>query len=154
VIRISLSMPSLLLIITLLSGCASSNHSRQHMNRYIEQYYAIIVDVEQVEFESEAGTSAAMGAIVGAAGHHGNSINTKIQSAIFHAFFYALFTKISEGSNHGFRYELKDLNGETFSIVSQTSGISHGDCVEILEGDSVSIHKTSAHYCYSDEDLD
>jgi hypothetical protein len=140
---------SLISLITFLSGCSSRSHSDQYLNRYVERYYAIVLDVEILEFESEAGRSAAMGAIIGASGYHGDNIRTKLQSALFHAFFYGLFTRLSEGSNKGFRYDLNDLNDNEFSIVSQTAGISHGDCVEILEGDSVSIAKTSDEYCFS-----
>jgi hypothetical protein len=146
-----LSIIKIILVITLLSGCVSRSHSDHYFNSYVERYYAIVVDIEPLEFESEAGTSAAMGAIIGASGYHGGDMHTKIQSAIFHAFFYGLFTRISEGSNEGYRYELNDLNGEEFSIISQTSGIVNGDCVEILEGDAISIAKTADVHCFKEE---
>lgn len=135
---------------TLLAGCSSRGISRSNMEQYATIYYATVVDVEEIEFDSQAGEAAAIGALDGAINARYYDTDTMIASAIVHAFFYSVVTVIAEGGNTGYTYKVRDMQGDIYSVITDRKGITVGDCVEIMESEKVSIAKVSKSHCFSD----
>ncbi|TQV74734.1 hypothetical protein FLL45_07165 [Aliikangiella marina] len=143
----SRSMPT---AITLLAMSACSHHgvNPNDINQLVEVSYAKVLATKPITFDSKADEAAAMGALEGAidAAHYGDGDDV-VAGAIGGALVSALMTSLEEGGNKGLLLTLKDTDEQALNLLVKRKDIVAGDCLRLIQGESVSIDHVEPRYC-------
>ena len=135
--------------VLILSGCASSGgYKRSASKQIVEKFYARVERVDVIQYESQVGQGAAIGAIDGFVHNIYGSSEDRIFGALFGAFVGAVVTTIVEGDTTGYEYELQDLNGEYLSVILDNREASVGDCVIVTIAGDIYIKRQPDDFCY------
>jgi len=140
-------MKNLLVLLTLLSGCATQGVDRNDQNQIIKEFYASIKSIKQVELSSSVKTGMVGGAAIGAIDQLDGDHRSMIGGAFLGALIGGLFTAISEGSNTAYEYSLHSNNEGSFAII-QKEKIKHlTECVKVRMGSKTSMSPALKEKC-------
>lgn len=141
---------SAVVLVSLLSGCASSDGVPRHSaNQFVTVFYARVNDITPIEFESYAEEAAAMGAVEGALYNFGD--DDMLGSMIFGALFSGLVVSAFEGDREGFEYGLNAMDGDYVKVTLEDFVASEGDCVVVRVSGDVNVHLADESYCINQE---
>ena len=130
-------------------GCASDGLDRRNKNSSMQISYGKVQSVEEINLQSDAGKSSAVGGLWGLAiNSHGNSSDMASGAAIG-ALLGGLTTKISEGSSQAWGYMVQKSNGSVVKVVSDNSHLTAGDCAVMETGETTNIRRVAAELCQS-----
>lgn len=132
-----------------LAGCASSGVKVDDADQFVVVIYGKVIATSEIEFESEVGKSAALGAIDGAIDQAHGDAGDVVAGAIFEAAISALVTSVEEGSNKGLLVDVVTPEHETMSLSLKTRKIRVGDCLRLISGNQVSYHLVDPQFCNS-----
>lgn len=137
-----------LLALLVLSGCTHHDINQHDVNQLVDVSYATVVETKPVKFDSKADEAAAMGALEGAvdAAHYGDGDDI-VAGAIGGALVSALMSSLEEGSNRGLLLSLKNTNNEDLNLLVKRKDIVAGDCLRLIEGETVSVTHVDQKFC-------
>lgn len=129
----------------LLHGCASSGAvSRSEMNRTITVQYGRVLEVEEVQLESQAGSNAVLGGILGAVvAGRGN----RLAGAAVGAVAGGALTAAAEGDNKAFSYTIELASGATVKVITEQGNVETGHCVSFEQGSHTNVRQVSDTMC-------
>ena len=140
--------PTLLILSSLIiSACSSTGIDRDNKNTTIQISYAKITSVQEVELKSDVGKSSAIGGLWGLAAASGGDRNDMAAGAAAGALLMGLTTKIVEGSNKAWSYQLRQSNGSEFKVISDDSHLHVGDCAAIERGNTTNLRRVAPEMC-------
>jgi len=145
------SFAAAILTVSLLSACSSPGVSRDDENIIIKAMYAQVQSVEPITLSSEVNTNAAAGAVVGVLDNADGNREEMIGGAVVGALIGGLFTKLAEGSNEAYQYNLYSEQEGHFSIVQKELINTQSECVHVRIAGEVSVQPAPESYCYSDD---
>ena len=113
--------------------------------------HGIVENVEDVQFQSEAGKGALVGGIVGYNMRSDRSKSKRMRNAIIGAGVGASAKAASEGDLQGKQYTVKVNDGSQVKIVTDQTEIRKGDCVAIEQsGNVANIRRMDKSMCEKD----
>ncbi|BFM20001.1 hypothetical protein [Gilvimarinus japonicus] len=129
----------------LLSSCANGV-SQSDLNYSININYGTVDAIDNVKIDSDAGSGAAMGGIVGAAtsGHH-NRGEHALEGAVAGGILAALL----QGNRDAYSYQISLARGGTLKVITEQGDIRVGDCVSVEQGRTTNVRRVASVYCDS-----
>jgi uncharacterized protein YcfJ len=140
-------MNKLLLILILLSGCASQGVDRANQNKITKKFYVLIEGVTQVEFSSKVKSSIVAGAVIGVADELDGNHEDMIAGGIVGALIGGLFTALFEGSNKAYEYTLTSEREGTFTLIQKKLIDVNTGCAKVRVSGKTSISTASKENC-------
>lgn len=130
-------------------GCASDGLDRRNKNSSMQISYGNVQSVEEINLQSDAGKSAAVGGLWGLALNSRGNSSDMASGAAIGALLGGLTTKISEGSSQAWGYMVQKSDGSVVKVVSDNSHLTAGDCAVIETGATTNIRRVAAELCHS-----
>ncbi len=137
----------ILLSVLMITACSSKGLDRRNKNSTMQISYGVIVDVEDINLQSEAGKKAAIGGLWGLAGNAGGNREDMARGAAGGALLKGLTTKIQEGSSRAWGYTVKQDNGQVIKVISDNSHLKTGECAVIETGETTNIRHVAEQMC-------
>lgn len=142
-------MKNLYLIISLvvLSACTSIHQERFDENTVIHTFYASINTVTRVEYDSQAGDGAMLGAGIGFLENVDGNSSDMLAGAFIGAFIGGLFTSLVEGDNTVYRYELYSIEQGDFAIIQEDKLEAGVSCVKVYLSRNAKMFPAPSNMC-------
>lgn len=128
-----------------LTGCSSTSSHGAQRNQFVTTFYAHVVDITPIKFESYAGEVALYGGLEGAMFNLGE--DDMLFSALFSAAITGMVVSVLEGDRHGLEVGLQAVDGDYIVVTSEQDDLIKGECVRVRVDNEVHIRKVQAHYC-------
>lgn len=119
-----------------ITGCSSNGIDRNDQNTIIQEFYAEVSFVKEVELSSSVNTGIIGGAVIGALEESDGNSEDIISGAIFGAIFGGLFTSLSEGDNQAFEYHLYSPEQGLFKLIQKEKIDTSSGCVLVRVSNS------------------
>jgi outer membrane lipoprotein SlyB len=133
--------------LSILTGCASQGVNRADQNEIVQEFYASVESVKQVELSSEVKTGIVGGAVVGTIDELDGNSEDMISGAIAGALVGGIFTAIFEGSNDAYEYQLKSKQKGNFALIQKEQLAENAGCVKVRVASKVQLSSTDAVNC-------
>ena len=140
-------MKKSLIMVILLSGCASSGTDRADQNQVVKRYYASVESIQKVTLSSEVGTGIAAGAGFGFVDSLDGNKEEMIGGAIVGGLVGGLFTALFEGSNSAYQYNLYAANEGEFTVIQKKKLDKNTKCVLVNAANKVTLSTTDTSNC-------
>lgn len=140
-------MKKSLIIVLLLSGCASQGIDRANQNQIVKRYYASVKSVKQVTLSSEVGTGIAAGAGFGFVDSLDGNTEEMVGGAIVGGLVGGLFTALFEGGNTAYQYSLSAGDEGEFTVIQKQKLAQNTKCVAVNAGNKVTLVAAEDKYC-------
>lgn len=132
----------------LIFGCATQGVDRHDQNVMIKTFVAKVNHIKQVELSSHVKTGMIIGATDGALtsiveddGDH------FLGSMVIGAAVGGLFTKLFEGSNEAYEYNLYTPEQGNFSVIQKEQLAADVECVEVRMAGETTVKAVSNEQC-------
>jgi len=143
------SLTAAILTVSFLTACSTPGVNRDDENIIVKAMYAQVQSVEPITLSSEVNTNAAAGAVIGVLDNADGNREEMIGGAVVGALVGGLFTKLAEGSNEAYQYNLYSEQEGHFSIVQKELVDVQSQCVHVRIASEVSVQSAPESYCYS-----
>jgi len=115
--------------------------------------HGTVENVQDVQFQSEAGRGALVGGIIGYNMRSDRSKSKRRRNAIIGAGVGASAKSASEGDLKGKQYTVKAVDGTQIQIVTDQTEIRKGDCVAVEQsGNTANIRRVDKVLCEKDSE--
>ncbi|MDG1752709.1 MAG: hypothetical protein P8I03_13785 [Thalassotalea sp.] len=131
----------------LIAGCSSNAISRDDQNAIIQEFYAEVSLVKEVELSSSVNIGIVGGGILGALEESDGNSEDIISGAIVGAIFGGLFTSLSEGGNQAFEYHLYSPEKGAFKLIQKEKINTSSGCVLVRVSNSTSAISDDLGHC-------
>jgi len=137
------------LLIPLLGISVSAEAAKKGANMTIR--HGTVEKVDDVEFQSSAGSGALVGGIIGYNMRSDRSKSKRTRNAIIGAGVGASARAAAEGDLKGKQYTVKATDGTQVQIVTDQTEIRKGDCVAVEQsGNTANIRRVDKVLCEKD----
>ena len=138
-----------ILLVCLLGISLSTEAARKGANMTIR--HGTVENVQDVQFQSEAGRGALVGGIIGYNMRSDRSKSKRRRNAIIGAGVGASAKSANEGDLNGKQYTVKATDGTQIEIVTDQTEIRKGDCVAVEQsGNTANIRRVDKVLCEKD----
>jgi hypothetical protein len=117
--------------------------SRQDLKTPIQIQYGRVDEVEKVRVESQAGTNAIIGGVVGALVNK----NNRLAGAAVGAGAAGLATAVAEGVHEAFAYSVRLDTGAMIKVIVDHGDVAVGQCVAVEQGRTANVRVVSPGHC-------
>ena len=136
-----------IILVLLLSGCASQGVDRTSQNQLIKRYYASVESEQKVTLSSEVGTGIAAGAGFGFVDSLDGNSEEMIGRAIVGGLVGGLFTAIFEGGNTAYQYNLYAADEGEFTVIQKKKLDKNTECVLVNSANKITLTPIDKSYC-------
>ncbi|MDN3393446.1 MULTISPECIES: hypothetical protein [unclassified Pseudoalteromonas] len=140
-------MKKSLIMVILLSGCASPGIDRADQNQVVKRYYASVESIQKVTLSSEVGTGIAAGAGFGFVDSLDGNKEEMIGGAIVGGLVGGLFTALFEGGNTAYQYNLYAADEGKFTVIQKKKLDKNTKCVLVNAANKVTLSTTDTSNC-------
>ncbi|GAB5379210.1 MAG: hypothetical protein Alis3KO_11970 [Aliiglaciecola sp.] len=141
---------STLISVFFLAGCASYDYEHGDRNQYVTEFYAQVEQVYPIKFDSEVGEAAVAWGLWGALENSHGDRGDILGGAIVGALLGGAITSLFEGSNQGYEYYLRAVDGDQVIVVLDHFPADAGECVRVRMSRNVKVYATSHYHCEQD----
>lgn len=136
------------LAILLSPALNAQSSTRDEARRSIRMSYGTVDTIARARMQSEVGSNAVLGGIIGAAATHDR--HARARNATAGAAIGALLTKASENRHRMDEITILLANGSRVKVIQDhVDGIAIGGCVSLEEGIHTNVRAVSAEFCTS-----
>jgi len=135
-------MKKSLIMVILLSGCASPGIDRADQNQVVKRYYASVESIQKVTLSSEVGTGIAAGAGFGFVDSLDGNKEEMIGGLVG-----GLFTALFEGGNSAYQYNLYAADEGEFTVIQKKKLDKNTKCVLVNAANKVTLSTTDTSNC-------
>lgn len=132
-----------IILVLLLSGCASQGVDRTSQNQLIKRYYASVESEQKVTLSSEVGTGIAAGAGFGFV----DSLDGNSEEMIGGGLVGGLFTALFEGGNTAYQYNLYAADEGEFTVIQKKKLDKNTECVLVNSANKITLTPIDKSYC-------
>ncbi len=132
----------ILILVTLISACASQNRAREVSIRY-----GTVTDVKRVPVPSAAPAGAIVGGFTGLMLSRNASTGSRIASTAGGAALGGLVTHALEGDRRAYQYTVRYKDGDISQFVTENGFLYPNDCVAIERGQYNNLRRVSNALC-------
>lgn len=118
-----------LFLFLFITGCSSNGIDRNAQNTIIQEFYAEVSLVKEVELSSSVNAGIVGGSFIGALEESDGNSEDIISGAIAGAIIGGLFTRLSEGGNQAFEYHLYSPEQGSFKLIQKENIDISSGCV-------------------------
>jgi len=136
-----------IILVLLLSGCASQGVDRTTQNQLIKRYYASVESEQKVTLSSEVGTGIAAGAGFGFVDSLDGNSEEMIGGAIVGGLVGGLFTALFEGGNMAYQYNLYAADEGEFTVIQKKKLDKNTECVLVNSANKITLTPIDKSYC-------
>ena len=140
-------MKKSLIMVILLSGCASPGIDRADQNQVVKRYYASVESMQKVTLSSEVGTGIAAGAGFGFVDSLDGNKEEMIGGAIVGGLVGGLLTALFEGGNTAYQYNLYAADEGEFTVIQKKKLDKNTKCVLVNAANKVTLSTTDTSIC-------
>ena len=133
---------AIVLIITLMSACASQNSARE-----ISIRYGTVSDVKRVPVPSAAPAGAIVGGFTGLMLSRNASSSSRVASTVGGAALGGLVTHALEGDRRAYQYTVRFKDGDIAQFVTENGFLYPNDCVAIERSRYNNLRRVSNALC-------
>lgn len=134
-----------------ISGCSSNGIDRADQNSIIQEFYAEVSLVQEVELSSSVNAGIVGGGIIGALEESDGNSEDIISGAIIGAILGGLFTSLSEGGNQAFEYHLYTPEQGSFKLIQKEKIDTSSGCVLVRVSSSTTAISDNLGHCKKKE---
>ena len=136
-----------IILVLLLSGCASQGVDRTSQNQLIKRYYTSVESEQKVTLSSEVGTGIAAGAGFGFVDSLDGNSEEMIGGAIVGGLVGGLFTALFEGGNTAYQYNLYAADEGEFTVIKKKKLDKNTECVLVNSANKITLTPIDKSYC-------
>ncbi|PWS56425.1 hypothetical protein [Pseudoalteromonas sp. meg-B1] len=136
-----------IILVLLLSGCASQGVDRTSQNQLIKRYYTSVESEQKVTLSSEVGTGIAAGAGFGFVDSLDGNSEEMIGGAIVGGLVGGLFTALFEGGNTAYQYNLYAADEGEFTVIQKKKLDKNTECVLVNSANKITLTPIDKSYC-------
>lgn len=146
--RFILALP-ILFALCLPSGLGAQQNTRDEARRTIRVTYGVVDTIAPARMQSEVGSNAVLGGVIGAASTHDR--RNRARNAAAGALVGALLTKASENRHRMDEITIRLSDGSVSKVIQDhLDGIAIGGCVSLEQGAHTNVRSVSAEHCHAE----
>ena len=130
-----------------ITGCSTNGIDRNDQNSIIQEFYAEVSAIKEVELSSSVNSGIVGGGILGALEESDGNSEDIISGAIVGAIFGGLFTSMSEGGNQAFEYHLYSPEQGSFKLIQKEKIDISSGCVLVRVSNSTTAISDNLGHC-------
>jgi outer membrane lipoprotein SlyB len=130
-----------------ITSCSSHGVNRDDQNSIIQEFYAEVSFITEVQLSSNVKTGIVGGGILGALEESDGDSEDIISGAIVGAIFGGLFTSLSEGGNQAFEYHLYSPEQGEFTLIQKEKVDISSGCLLVRVSNTTNVFADDLGRC-------